>query len=167
MTEQMASPPGWYPDSSGRLQWWDGTTWTGAYADEQPHHAPPSRGKSLASTVVVLAQMVLVTLLQLAWLARFDDAGGVLILMIGPFLGVVIGTALGLGEKRRARQKPKPLIWHAGVAVVIYAGWLLLISANTGGVNSEAILGTAVLGVIGAAAMTASTKVITPELVRG
>ena len=30
----MTTPPGWYPDATGRPRWWDGTRWT--------EHLPPA-----------------------------------------------------------------------------------------------------------------------------
>lgn len=35
---------GWYPDASGRTQWWDGTRWSGQYAPTpQPHQFAPQQ----------------------------------------------------------------------------------------------------------------------------
>jgi uncharacterized protein len=44
------APPGWYPDATGHLRWWTGTTW-GAYAP------PASPGRTDARTLAMLAQL--------------------------------------------------------------------------------------------------------------
>ena len=52
------APPGWYPDGSGQLRWWTGTTW-GAYAPIPPPYpgavVPP--GRTDARTLAMLAQL--------------------------------------------------------------------------------------------------------------
>ena len=45
MTHQLnAAPPGWYPDQTGHLRWWDGARW-GLYA---PPRSPTDSGKAFA-----------------------------------------------------------------------------------------------------------------------
>jgi hypothetical protein len=167
MTEQTASPPGWYPDNTGRLQWWDGLRWTGAYADEQPQPLTGSdRRRSLLATLVGLAQLIVLTGAQLTWLGRLDQSEELLGLMIGPFVGVIVGSAIGLSFKRRKRPRPRPLMWHVVLSVVVSVGWLLLLAGTTGGITTDVILPTVVLGFLGAAAMTLAIKVITPDLVK-
>ena len=39
------SPPGWYPDGTGNMRWWDGTMWTEHRQPQQPPlpPAPPAQ----------------------------------------------------------------------------------------------------------------------------
>lgn len=37
MTTQQHAAPGWYPDATGVIRWWDGQAWT-AHVQPQPQH---------------------------------------------------------------------------------------------------------------------------------
>lgn len=138
----------------------------GQYADEHPveRKTMPTRGTSIAIGVVSVIGMIVLGIAQLAWLGRPEEIADLAVTMVGPFLGVIIGTAIGAGRRRKA-PRAHPLWWHAGLAAVLLVAWLLLVTGVGGGFSSDMIAPTAVLGVIGAAGLVALTKLLTPELI--
>ena len=40
----MSQPPGWYPNSQGQMQYWDGTQWGEVQQEQQQQSAPPPPG---------------------------------------------------------------------------------------------------------------------------
>ncbi|KRC63357.1 hypothetical protein ASE12_00440 [Aeromicrobium sp. Root236] len=165
MTEQTTSPAGWYPDDSGRLQWWDGSRWTGAYADEQPRPIANKRNHLLGGMLGLLVTLGL-ALAELAWLGRADRLAGFLGGMIGPLLGCAVGLTIGLNRKRRKQPKQRPLWWHTLFSAVVSFGWMVLVPTMAGGLDSDVVVPAIVLGAVGTVALVGATKIMTPEIIR-
>lgn len=165
MTEQSTSPAGWYPDDSGRLQWWDGSRWTGAYADEQPQPVANKRGQVLAGVLGIFLMLGL-AVAELAWLSRADRIADLLGVMVGPLIGCAVGMTIGLNSKRRKQPKRRPIWWHAVFSAAVSFGWMVLVPIMAGGLDGDVLVPVVVLGAVGTAGLVAATKLLTPELVR-
>lgn len=127
---------------------------------------PLSLGKNLVGAVVGVGLVVLVGIAQLVWLDRSDRVDDLLVSFAGPFLGVLVGSWIGTKRRRDKRPRRHPIVWHAGLGLLAMCSWLVLVAALNGGLDTDVIVPTVVLGLVGTAAFVAATKVITPELVR-
>jgi len=162
---ETTSSPGWYPDSSGRIQWWDGATWSGQYADEQPAPAPrPDPGRLARDAVLGVLVLVLLGAAQLVWLGRTDRLTPLAVQMIGPLIGVMIGVQLGARLKKRRQPKPRRPLWHVLTQGAVALLWLLFVAGSQGGLTTEVVLPTVVLTVVGTAGMLALTRATAPEV---
>jgi hypothetical protein len=164
MTE-TASPPGWYPDDTGRLQWWDGSAWTGTYADEQPQPIA-NKGGQVAAGMLGVVLIFALGIVELAWLGRSDRIWNLVGMMGGPLIGVGIGMTIGLNRKRRKQPKKRPLWWHGALSAVVLVAWLVFVAAQGGGLGGEVVVPLVALTAVGTVAMMVVTKLMTPEVVR-
>lgn len=67
--------PGWYPDPSGQLRWWDGSSWGVAAAPPAAPHVPgppvPVQRRRPRTALVAIAAVVVVGILIVGGLALF------------------------------------------------------------------------------------------------
>ena len=73
----LAMQPGWYPDPGGSpgYRYWDGASWTTAYADGQPPGMPPQRSRSMLAWVVAAAAVALLLVVTAALFAVIVRGG--------------------------------------------------------------------------------------------
>jgi hypothetical protein len=132
---ELAAPPGWYPDPTGRAWklYWDGRTWRNAIPVAPK--AGPKNGAGIASLIIaVVAQLS--TLLLVPWsisaeilvaiVAVFSIFGAIAAVLGGIILGIV---AVVIGFVARGRVK-RGEANNGGIAIAgIVLGFLAIISA--------------------------------------
>lgn len=127
---------------------------------------PLSLAKTMVGAFVGVVLTVLIGVAQLVWLDRADRVDDLLASFVGPFLGALLGAWLGRRRRRDKRPRHHSLVWHAGLGLLVMCSWLVVVAAVTGGLGTDVVVPTVVLGLVGTAAFVTVTKVITPELVR-
>ena len=135
-----SAPPGWYPDVTGAVRWWDGQAWGPLAVPPAPPanktlaivtHLGPVLGGFILPLVIYcvcdkndryvvhhssegLNFSLTLLIVQVAWMALG------LLAFVGLAAGRSAGAALGLGAFG--------LVWLAGFAVTV-AGWVFAILA--------------------------------------
>lgn len=102
---------------------------------------------------------------QLSWVGRSDRVDDMFVSFIGPCIGIGLGLWFRIRFDRDRRLRLHSRGWHVAVAALVIVGWLLAVNALNGGVGTEALVPTIVLGVIGTAVMVAGTRIFNPEVV--
>lgn len=122
MSDATAPPPpvtpaGWYDDGQGRLRWWDGRTWTDAYAPvvQMVPAGPRFSGIAITGFVLACASLLLSSL-------------GVLGILLGVF-GLIMSIGGYADKKRRGRGFAVAGIIVACVGIALSI--LLLVSRFT------------------------------------
>jgi hypothetical protein len=131
-------PPGWYPNSEGQMQWWDGSAWGQLQEPSAPAGAPMPPPPPVAGYgAAPYGQQQ--PYAQQPRAVGADNAGGALAASIGGLLCcapvAIVGLVMGNNAKNEAEATGRPLdgtmkaarivaivalaLWAAGI--VIYA----------------------------------------------
>lgn len=111
-------PAGWYPDTQGRMRWWDGATWTEHFAPVAPVvGARPSNGTAIASMVLGITGFALSLTIVLIVVALPMAVVGLILGMVG------LSKSKQLGGVGRAQAWAGVIL--CGLPFALYAAsWL-------------------------------------------